>query len=103
VLDSWRTQRWRLIRPDHDGTPQLYDLDADPHETKDVAAQDPDVVTALSAELARAKAAGRERARMFGGAREVTLTPAIQQDLEALGYAGGDDKNAAPEKESAGR
>jgi len=103
VFDSWRTQRWRLIRPGRDGVAQLYDLDADPGETNDVAAAHPEVAAELAAELARAKAAGRERARHFGGARELTLTPGIQQDLEALGYAGADDGNATPEGEDGGR
>jgi len=98
VADSWRTQRWRLIRSGREGTPQLYDLDADPHETSDVAAQHPDVVAELEAELASAKAAGRERARLFGGGREVTLTPGIQHDLEALGYAGADGRPVSPEQ-----
>ena len=103
VFDSWRTQRWRLIRPGRDGVAQLYDLDADPGETNDVAAGHPEMAAELAAELARAKAAGRERARHFGGARELTLTPGIQQDLEALGYAGADDGNATPEGEDGGR
>jgi arylsulfatase A-like enzyme len=87
-FDSWRTQRWKLIRPGPDGPPRLYDLAADPRETCDVAAQHPDVTAALTAELERAKDAGRARARLFGAARELTLTPAIQDDLAGLGYAG---------------
>jgi arylsulfatase A-like enzyme len=37
-----RTQRWKLVNGK-----ELYDLDADPSETKDVAAQHPDVVAKL--------------------------------------------------------
>jgi len=92
LFDSWRTERWKLIRSGADGARQLYDLAVDPLETTDVAAQHPDVTTALLAELERAKYAGRERARLFGTAREVALTPGIQNDLEALGYAGKDER-----------
>jgi len=87
-FDSWRTAKWKLIRPGAGGTPRLYDLAADPGETTDVAPQHPDVTAALEAELERARELGRERARLFGSARELTLTPGIQGDLEALGYTG---------------
>jgi len=99
-FDSWRTERWRLIRQAPDGAPRLYDLATDPGERNDLAAQHPDVTAALVAELERAKAAGRERASLFGATRALTLTPAIQDELAGLGYTGaeapGQPENEAP-------
>lgn len=89
-LDGWRTERYRLIRAGLEGPPRLYDLAADPGEQQDVAAQHPDVVQELLEELERAKAAGAERARLFGVARAVTLTPGLQDALDGLGYGGED-------------
>jgi arylsulfatase A-like enzyme len=103
VLDSWCTRRFRLIRSGKDGSLRLFDLAADPEERNDVAAQNPAVVAELLAELERAKGAGRERGKLFGTARELTLTPGIRADLEALGYGGSADDPAAEEAGNAGR
>ena len=48
-----RDERWKLAADDPGGRIVLYDLSADPAETKDVAAANPDVVRRLSGELAR--------------------------------------------------
>jgi arylsulfatase A-like enzyme len=101
-LDSWRTQRYRLIRSSADGSRQLFDLQADPLEQHDVAAEQPELVQQLEAELERAKAAGQARARLYGEAREVTLTPGVQDDLRKLGYSG-DDAEASGAKAPADR
>jgi arylsulfatase A-like enzyme len=92
-LDSWRTERYRLIRAD-DGTTKLFDLASDPLEQVDLASQQPEVVERLLAELEAAKEAGRRRAELFGLARDVTLTPGVQEDLEKLGYGGDDEPEA---------
>jgi arylsulfatase A-like enzyme len=86
-MDSWRTQRYRLFSM-KDGSVKLFDLENDPRELTDVAAQNPEVVRDLRAALERAKSRGRERAELFGTARTVTLTPGVQDDLQALGYSG---------------
>ena len=57
--------RFKLVRDDETGTHALYDLEADPAEQRDIAAQMPQQVSALRAELevrlerARARRAGR--------------------------------------------
>jgi arylsulfatase A-like enzyme len=96
TMDAWRTERYRLIRSSLDGSLQLYDLEHDPEERNNVAAAQPDVADRLLAELERAKEAGRERAKLFGAAQSVTLTPGIRQDLEGLGYGGDEDDEGAP-------
>jgi arylsulfatase A-like enzyme len=99
LSDSWRTERWRLIRTGaaEERVVRLYDLVADPRETKDVAAEHPDVVQALLAALEAAKAAGRERAKLF---ETTTLgqTPATQDDLHGLGYVGEELEKDAEEE-----
>jgi arylsulfatase A-like enzyme len=40
-------QRWKLMRPAEDVADELYDLQADPQERVDLAAQEPDRVTAM--------------------------------------------------------
>ena len=67
---------WKLIAPErrsalragttstelgNDPRPQLYDLTADLGETRNVAAEHPEVVRQLSEELARIRRAGRSR------------------------------------------
>ena len=47
------THRYGAIHPRTDGSPQLYDLIADPHETSNVAAQHPEIVTWLSERISR--------------------------------------------------
>ena len=68
-------ERWKLIAPSKGARvsqntrielgnapdPQLYDLDADPGERRDVAAEHPDLVRDLSAELERIRAAASAR------------------------------------------
>ncbi|HEX6884559.1 MAG TPA: sulfatase [Planctomycetota bacterium] len=90
-LDGWRTERYRLIRAGDDGPVRLYDLAQDPGELRDVAAEHPDVVARLLAEMEAAKEAGRRRAELFGLARQTTLTPGVQEMLDGLGYSGDDE------------
>jgi arylsulfatase A-like enzyme len=69
------TPRWKLISPSqgrkvnpetntelgNDPQPQLYDLSADPGETRNVAAEHPEVVKDLTARLERIQQEGRSR------------------------------------------
>lgn len=76
------TQRWKYIQSRR---PELYDLPADPRETRDLAAQEPEVVEALDAQLEQL--IGQRRA--FADAEEpppAALSQADIQRLEALGY-----------------
>jgi arylsulfatase A len=51
-----RKGKWKLV-----GTSKLFDLDADPKETKNVAGQYPEIVMELSATLKKYKESGRSR------------------------------------------
>ena len=56
-----RDLRWKLIPGKQTGHAELYDLENDLGETTNVAAQHPDIVQPLSAQLAADIAAGRSR------------------------------------------
>lgn len=73
--------KWKLISAP---TPELYDLDADPHEENNLAAQHPDVVASLLAELDGLRAGMQHHT-----APAMEMNPELTAALEALGYAGG--------------
>jgi arylsulfatase A-like enzyme len=50
-----RMGRWKAVRLKTGSLLELYDLDADPHEERDVAAAHPDVVTRIEAYLRTAR------------------------------------------------
>ncbi|HYD49167.1 MAG TPA: sulfatase [Terriglobales bacterium] len=80
--DVWAVVKtpWKLIR-DPDGT-VLYDLAEDPGEQSDLAAQRPDIVTALGQEIDRYLAQSQQ-----GESIGVGISPAELERLRALGYA----------------
>lgn len=84
VFDSLELGRWKLI-VDHVGKrKQLYDVEADPTEQRDLAGAQPDVVAELDA----------ERLRLLERAADLDTTPSgvielsepERESLEALGY-----------------
>jgi choline-sulfatase len=82
-LVSLRDGRYKLIQAPR---PELYDLAADPGETRDLAAGEPQRVSAM------ARALRDLRARLGGSspAREPSaVDPEVQERLEALGYVSG--------------
>jgi arylsulfatase A-like enzyme len=79
-LRAWRDGRYKLVRAPR---PELYDLEADPGETKDLSAADPRRVALLSEALDQALA--RMGERTSGRAPD---TEAAER-LRALGYAQG--------------
>ncbi len=88
--------RWKLIfaRP---GRKELYDLELDPHERRDIAKEQPDI-TERMVKLLLARAAEEQRRRALhqgrdGGAGKVD--PKLKADLEALGYVDGDEAGGA--------
>ena len=83
VLRFLREGRWKYI---HKPRPALYDLDADPDEHSDVAAEHPDHVARLYARLATLL----EGATPSGASAAPDLDPETAAQLEALGYAVGD-------------
>lgn len=75
---------------------ELYDLSTDPHEERDLAAERPSVVAALSAEVAR-HTGGRAPIGAPAGA-DAPLPPDVRDRLRALGYVGdgADGARASP-------
>lgn len=80
-LRAIRTEEYKLVRGS-DGARELYDLDADPGETTDVAAQRPGTVDTLGTKLDEWLAA-TERATASGS---VTIDDERKAQLERLGY-----------------
>ena len=63
-----RQGRWKFIAARQDGgSGQLYDLDADPGETRNLAAENPPIAAALSALLDRYRRQGFSRPRKGKG------------------------------------
>lgn len=79
--ECYRDRRWKYIA-DEDGD-RLYDLDADPGETRDVSDEHPDIVAevrdVLAAHRERVKATDRE-------VGDIEVSREIEDRLEALGY-----------------
>lgn len=90
----------KLIVDHAHGRTMLYDLSADPQERNDLSAARQDSVAALQ----RALADHRERnlaSRAASGAKtEAAIDPEMVERLQALGYAGGDERPAAPAPEA---
>ena len=82
------TEKWKLIVA-NEGNPrglppiELFEIQADPKETKNVAAANPAVVEKLSSDLVALKAHAASRA--VSGASGV-IDEATRQKLESLGY-----------------
>jgi choline-sulfatase len=89
-LRSWRDGRFKLIRAPR---PELFDVEADPGESRDLARADPARLTALALSLDRALAAmGEQESRRPPDAEAA-------ERLRALGYAqgpGGEGSGADP-------
>ena len=68
------------------GRPELYDLAADPGETKDLSGERPDVAARLDREIS----AWLEKTPLFDGSKEAnkTISPDMRRKLESLGYLG---------------
>jgi arylsulfatase A-like enzyme len=73
---------WKLIARS-DGTAELYDVRADPAETRDRAPGEPETVAALRAELVRFEAAVQPR---FDTTDPGAASPEALERLKALGY-----------------
>jgi len=73
--------KWKLIDAP---TPELYDLELDPGELNNLAAEHPDAVESLRAELEELRGGMRTH-----GAEAIKKDPELLSALEALGYAGG--------------
>jgi arylsulfatase A-like enzyme/tetratricopeptide (TPR) repeat protein len=78
-LHAWRTARWKLVLAPR---PELYDLAADPGETRDAGAGDGAEAEALRSALARALETEPPDA-------STRADPEVRERLRALGYLGG--------------
>ncbi|HXI04253.1 MAG TPA: sulfatase-like hydrolase/transferase, partial [Candidatus Saccharimonadales bacterium] len=82
-MASLRSGKWKYIAAPR---PELYDLDADPGETHDLAAAEPDQAGRLRADLvALLKAVGGGASR----SERVTMTEEQEARLRSLGYVSG--------------
>jgi arylsulfatase A-like enzyme/Flp pilus assembly protein TadD len=94
---SLTTPDWKYVRSPR---PELYDRGADPRERRNLAAERPDVVARLDAELRRREEALRPRAP-----QSASLDADARRRLEALGYlapgerAAGDTPAAPPPRD----
>ncbi len=82
-----RDGRWKFIEAP---TPELYDLQNDPEERRNLAAQDPERLAALQFRL-------EARARWLGslsgtGAETPAIDDALDLQIRSLGYLAGDDQ-----------
>ena len=93
-IDCWKgahsvqTDRFKLVRSVDGSTEELYDLESDPGETRNVAADHPEVVAEhralLEAHLARGARLALRPESQDGTAE---LGDELRERLEALGYA----------------
>ncbi len=89
-LYSLTTERWKLLH-DPNGADELFDLDADPHELHDLAAEHPDVAAQLLARLEVLVARQERKAASLGPQGDgQLLDDSAMRELDQLGY-GGDD------------
>jgi arylsulfatase A-like enzyme/predicted Zn-dependent protease len=86
-LRAVRDGRWKLIEAP---TPELYDLEVDPDETTDLAGSRPEVVADLRATLSRWSSRGGRL-----GSETAVADETMRSRLEALGYVGGSEVDAA--------
>jgi arylsulfatase A-like enzyme len=82
-LRSIRTGRWKLILDQRRGTVELFDLENDPGELNDLAADEKEIAAALLEEL-RVWLAYLERSAV--PEKTVVLDEDMKEGLEALGY-----------------
>lgn len=83
---------WSLTTPTHTfmldekGRAQLYDRATDPHELTNVAANHPDLVSALSETVSKQRAIHAERHAAFGAGKTEEMSEELVNALEELGY-----------------
>jgi len=84
LLYGIRTPRWKLIQAPKNGHIQLFDLEADPRELRNVATRRATVTEGLLGELEAWKKASADRVSRMSTQPE--LTPEKIEELQALGY-----------------
>ncbi|MAB79176.1 MAG: hypothetical protein CMJ89_07455 [Planctomycetes bacterium] len=79
-----------MIRRLDDSSLELYDLESDPGETRDVATEHPEVVDELGERLKKLVLRARERAGAFSISPAEELSEGQLEVLRGLGYIGDD-------------
>lgn len=80
----------KLIHDLTNDTYVLFDLSADPSESRDVADELPDKLAELKAILAGSVRRSERMAERYEISPELDLSPAVLEHLDGLGYGGGD-------------
>ena len=82
---------WKLAfnQRRQDEPAQLYDLTADPHESRDVASEHPELTKEMTKRLLTILTES-----IRGSMPSVTLDPSTIEELRSLGYIGGGDGHA---------
>jgi arylsulfatase len=90
-MRSMRVGQWRYIHDAEKGA-QLFDLEEDPGETRDVSAEHPREVEMLHRLLeSQVDVDARIRELASGAVAREDLSPEILEDLQRLGYVGDDE------------
>jgi arylsulfatase A-like enzyme len=79
--------RWKLIER-LDGTPELYDVEADPLERNDLAGEQQAVVGELTARMDALQRRAEERGQAFERGGKVDVSDEDRERLRDLGYVG---------------
>jgi arylsulfatase A-like enzyme len=87
-LNSVIRGRWKLIAHSIEGTFELYDVEADPLETNDLADAHPDVVDELKGVMKSMIERARDRGAAFGTQEALGLTETQRKHMQDLGYLG---------------
>ncbi len=82
--------RWKLIVNAMSGEVELYDVEADALEKNDVSEQHPEVVAELKQTMVRLIRRAQERGEGFNKASDLGLSQTQLEQMEGLGYLGGD-------------
>jgi len=88
-LDSVIRGRWKLIVDSIDGDAKLFDIEADPLETRDLAAEHPEQVAELKEFLKGMIQRARKHGEKYGEAQVLGLSESQLEQMEGLGYLGG--------------
>jgi len=84
--DSLVLGRWKVIRGRPGLRASLFDLESDPLEKKDVAAERPDILEPMVAKIKAMQRAAAEKATRYGVAKQLELSAEQIEALRQLGY-----------------
>ena len=84
-------ERFKLLEHVSTGRTELYDVAADPRETRDLARERPELVSELEEELRARIRDAQSLGERFGPAPSVEHTPEELEELRRLGYSGDEE------------